>query len=855
MSAPPVEGETSGRSISRIVRAALGRLITWQIERPLRVLSAVAVITAVCLVLASRLKLDSAFETLLPETRPSVMELHRVSARTSSLSTIFVVLEGQDPAGLRRAADALVPALSALGPPWVGQVEDGVQASLAFLRPRAGMYAELPVLKKLLADVEARYAYEVGKESGLQLGLDDAPPPPVEPDSLKSRLGVKAGDDRKFPAGGYYQSEDGKTLVIQIRSGVMGADFKHAEEAVARVSAVVEQVNPRRFDPTATWGLSGDLLVGLTEFRVVSRDLTAVGLLGTGLILGVVFLYYLRVRMVVAMGLAIAIGVAWTFALTELLFGRLNLATGFLFTIIAGNGINFSILLMARYLEERRGGALADGAVVEAVRRTWRPTLTAAATAAVAYGALVVTEFKGFREFGWIGGLGMLICWAAAFLALPPILMVAERVAPLTRPPWWSRVLKVSGDGVPYGRPFAALVGLAPRAITVVGVVLAVIGAVLTVQYIRSDPMEYDTNRIQSDRHAVAEVHRLFGKALSLTGFLAVDGMAIMTDRLDQVAPLKAALEARRDAAPADAKPFKDIHTLQDYIPADQEAKVPILLQLRKRLLRAHQHGQVPDWEKIEPYLPPADLKPFGIADLPEGMARAFTEKDGTRGRIVYISPLDGGDLTSDAHYLLRWADSYRSTILPDGSEIRGSGRAVIYADMWNAILHDVPKAVAASVIATLCIVVLAFRQWRAATRVILPLLVGVFWTVGLFALLKFKLNFLNFIALPVTFGIGVDYAVNIMQRDLELRDPLEVLRRTGGAVILCSLTTLLGYLALVRSVNFGVRSLGSAAVIGEISCLLAAVLVLPAALVWRRQRAAGLRAAVGGEEGRGLAS
>jgi predicted RND superfamily exporter protein len=63
------------------------------------------------------------------------------------------------------------------------------------------------------------------------------------------------------------------------------------------------------------------------------------------------------------------------------------------------------------------------------------------------------------------------------------------------------------------------------------------------------------------------------------------------------------------------------------------------------------------------------------------------------------------------------------------------------------------------------------------------------------------------------------------------------VLRRTGGAVILCSLTTLLGYLALVRSVNFGVRSLGVAAVLGEVSCLLAAVLVLPAALVWWRSR------------------
>ena len=65
---------------------------------------------------------------------------------------------------------------------------------------------------------------------------------------------------------------------------------------------------------------------------------------------------------------------------------------------------------MARYLEERRHGTPTEAAILEAMRRTWRPTLTAAATASAAYGALVVTEFRGFREFGWIGGWG---CWSA----------------------------------------------------------------------------------------------------------------------------------------------------------------------------------------------------------------------------------------------------------------------------------------------------------------------------------------------------------------------------------------------------------------------------------------------------------
>ena len=67
-------------------------------------------------------------------------------------------------------------------------------------------------------------------------------------------------------------------------------------------------------------------------------------------------------------------------------------------------------------------------------------------------------------------------------------------------------------------------------------------------------------------------------------------------------------------------------------------------------------------------------------------MAQAFTEVDGTRGRIVYISPTDPS-VTEDAHYLFRWADAYREAKLPDGSVVLGSGRAVIYADMWAAVI------------------------------------------------------------------------------------------------------------------------------------------------------------------------
>ena len=164
---------------------------------------------------------------------------------------------------------------------------------------------------------------------------------------------------------------------------------------------------------------------------------------------------------------------------------------------------------------------------------------------------------------------------------------------------------------------------------------------------------------------------------------------------------------------------MRDCTRCKTSFPTDQAAKLPLLVRIRKRLVRATNTAQsATKTGKTSSRCCPADLQPFGIAALPEGLAQAFTESDGTCGRIVYIAPTATASV-DDAHYLFRWADSYREARLSDGSLIRGSGRAVIYADMWAAIVHDVPIAVVLSFAATVLVVVLAFRGGRSSFAVL----------------------------------------------------------------------------------------------------------------------------------------
>jgi len=122
-------------------------------------------------------------------------------------------------------------------------------------------------------------------------------------------------------------------------------------------------------------------------------------------------------------------------------------------------------------------------------------------------------------------------------------------------------------------------------------------------------------------------------------------------------------------------------------------------------------------------------------------------------------------------------------------------------------------------------------------------LFVGVTVMLGGLAWVGAKLNFSNFIAMPITFGIAADYSINLLRRYQSEGnpDPRPAVRGSGGAVALCSGTTIIGFGSLLLAQNRALFSFGVMAVAGEIACLTTAVVLLPAALLgvhrWRLER------------------
>ncbi len=187
----------------------------------------------------------------------------------------------------------------------------------------------------------------------------------------------------------------------------------------------------------------------------------------------------------------------------------------------------------------------------------------------------------------------------------------------------------------------------------------------------------------------------------------------------------------------------------------------------------------------------------------------------------------------SDGHNLLRIAKATDNVRLPDGIVVQTASRSTIFAEMIRSMERDGRRATLVS---------LGGRRARRAARrratlrgalaVLTALLLGVTWMVGGAAWFGEKLNYVNFITLPITFGIGCEYPFNVYDRSRLLGgDVSAAVRRVGGAVALCSYTTVVGYGSLLFADFQALQSFGRLAVSGEIACLMAALLVLPSLL------------------------
>jgi predicted exporter len=286
-------------------------------------------------------------------------------------------------------------------------------------------------------------------------------------------------------------------------------------------------------------------------------------------------------------------------------------------------------------------------------------------------------------------------------------------------------------------------------------------------------------------------------------------------------------------------------------LPSSQDGKLLELAGVRDDLtpaVRAALDSDTRDY--VDRWLSTTEPQPLALKDLPGSFTMGLRERDGSIGRVVLVYPKPSGAWW-DADAMATFVDALRGAAndavrySSKGSRPpRLAGSIPLSSDIVQAIRRDGPVASAAALAGVVLTVLLMLRSATSA-YVVGALVVGVAWLAGASHLLGIRINFANFIAFPITFGIGVDYAVNVIsryQRDGS-RDVLAAVRSTGAAVALCSLTTVIGYSSLLMAQNRALYLFGLLAVLGEVSCLAVALVSMPALVLVLGRRTQVLRA------------
>jgi predicted RND superfamily exporter protein len=546
-----------------------------------------------------------------------------------------------------------------------------------------------------------------------------------------------------------------------------------------------------------------------------------------------IMLFFGRPRSVVLLGVGLVPPVLVSFAVAEVTVDSLNASTAFLGSIIIGNGVNPNIIWLSRYFEERRGGFGVRDAILRAHQNTWLATMIASGAAALAYGSLMITDFRGFRDFGIIGGAGMVFCWLSAIIVLPSAAAAYERFRPF---PVGEVQKRRWGN---YADVFAAVAERAPRGVVAASAGLSLFSAALVTHAVLQDPFEYDFRNLRSVREEGHSEARLVQWRVNeiVASHEQGRGIAVLLDSVEDVPRI----EEQLDAMPSSI--HGGYHSAFELLPRDASEKLPLLEEIRELALDMREH--VEDEEtlrKIDDNIPPEEIDVPTLDDLPEEVALRFAERDGTRGRILIVQESEEFS-TWDGRYLVRWADALRTLRMSNEARPPLAGQAPVFADMISAVYQDMPKAIGAAFFATVVLVMVSFRRRSDSVLSIMALLMGILWMAGTMAALGMKLNFLNFVAFPITFGNGVDYSINVIRRyrleeEAGNENPIaSAVRLSGAAVVLCSLTTIVGYTSLYVSANQAMNSFGLAMAISEVTCLLAAVLTMPAVIILLRRR------------------
>ncbi|TGL55359.1 transporter [Leptospira wolffii] len=688
----------------------------------------------------------------------------------------------------------------------------------------------------------------------------------------------------------YNISPDKGMLILLAKPTGSFVDIQFLEKLDKRVQGIVESLDLGKDGIYA--GYTGAYKLNQDDYETLLRALKPIGIasvLGIALLL---LLFFRNPLFIVILLFSLASGLLMTFGLTGLAIGQLNSITSIIGSILMGLGIDYGIQFLYRFREEFTKKQDIVRAIKDTIYHTGIASFSSALTTTSAFVVLSFSDFRGFSEFGIIATYGTIIIALAMYGVTALQIALLLKWFPGLSKYFLLNEAQQTPSGLLrkfYSRPgiLAVTVMILVLAFGVFApkVQFDVNGRNLLVENLESVNLYdeiADRFDISSDPQAI--VVRTLEESEAVFDYLSPvpDSIAGSVDQvvslwnfvppytqqmanrkvLDQISkdmkPVKAAFlkpEQRKylpkaklylSVQPYDYKAVPDYFTSQFTEVATSKEKGHLLFLYPKVALW---HGG-----KLLEFF--AAVGRLEVPKISRRTLNTILYSTGIAGK-GYIDPVQEKYSNSETRALLGALNSYSKEkllslkILPgtvdtilehrpykDIAQARSytfqtdtAGSLMLFANLIQIVQREGFAAFFITLVLVVLVLILFYRAFLPAVLSLIPLLLGIVVTIGLMALIDLKLNFMNVLVFPVVIGYGIQNGIYIYYRFREDHDIVKAIAMVGPAVIASTLTTLVGWSALLLADQRGLHSIGKVATIGIAACLLIALTLLPAIL------------------------
>lgn len=812
-------------------------------------------LTLIAIFLTSQLKLNPNLFSLLPSDNPGVNSFFEIAEEIGFQSLLIALVEmppSVDPTKAESFVDLLAKNFSQNQ--LIQEVEyksEGRQLSSLFqsFMQYFPLFLKAEGLERLtlkLSDNEIRRQIRENKKllmtpfSIAAKELVHADPLGLR-DLLDSNIAVPTGRRPIRPYRGYYRTKEGGTYFLFLKPKNPPQDVTFSKKLMVQVRDL-EKVSLSEFSDQLgdlperiRISYAGGYPIAVHDEAATKRDIKVTLLTS---FVGVMILFGLSFRtsrILFYVGAPLAASVIWTLGFASLVFHHFNILTCVFSCVLIGLGIDFAIHIVNRYF----GRDKIDLDVPHRLQQTFQEAgmgiIIGGITTSAAFYSIAISDFKGFKELGILTGTGIIFCLLAMFFLLPSLLVYFSREkGPKKR-------VAIAGFGL---RALLSLLQRYPRGLLMATFVAVCLLAILGTK------VNFDDN-LKNLRPANHEALGLQDKVTDWLGGSTAEILLVAAGKseaevMETNSSIYGALEELRDSGM-----IAGIKSISKYFLAPSRQ--------RENIEFIRQHPDVFDVKRIKSKFNEAlEENGFERLDLYDGyfenLSRALSaeeillpssfqqtelgtllklfafQKEEDFKTVTYISP--SRDLWSRADTAL-----FREMIMRklDEKGIKGehyslTGVNLLTGDLKELIIKNLKSSLWLAGLSIFVILFIYYRSLKLLALSTLPLMIALGMLAGTMVILRFDFNFLNVIVLPMIVGIGIDDGVHLTNtyRRLNDADMLQQMSRTGRAVVLTSLTTLVGFGSISLSHYPGLKSMGYVAIIGISGCLFASVIVLP---------------------------